>query len=54
MTQEETVVTETLLQEMAAAAAQEVQPEAIILFGSLGMVYPLRPGKRARIRMWIS
>jgi hypothetical protein len=54
MAQEETVVTEALLQEMAAAAAQEVQPEAIILFGSFGMVYPPRPGERAWIRMWIS
>ncbi len=29
-----TIVTETLIREMATAAAQEVQPEAIILFGS--------------------
>jgi hypothetical protein len=34
MAQGGTVITEALLQEMVAAAAQEVQPEAIILFGS--------------------
>ena len=34
MAQVGTTVTETLIHEMTAAAAQEVQPEAIILFGS--------------------
>lgn len=34
MAQVKNMVTETLIQEMVAAAAQEVQPEAIILFGS--------------------
>jgi predicted nucleotidyltransferase len=34
MTPAEDVVTETMIREMATVAAQEVQPEAIILFGS--------------------
>lgn len=42
MLQTENPITETLLQEMAEAAAQAVQPEAIVLFGShaTGQAHP--------------